>query len=595
MLYRVTPSATRGDLQRATQRIVKGLPSGAVTTTTNYLDAKNGADILSSVMVPFLLAFSVFALLASAMIIANVVSGVVIAGYRDIGVMKSVGFTPGQVMIVLLGLILIPASIGCLIGIPLGTAASQPFLQQTAHAMNLPAPFTAAVPVDLAVLAAILGVAALAAAGPTWRAGHLSAVAAITTGSAPSAARGSRFHARLSQLPLPRPLTLAVGDALARPLRSAMTMGAILFGVATVVFALSLHLSLGQVAAHLIRDGYVQVDVERPPTDAQGQPVKPGFPGGQPPQISDRRVVSLLRSDPQTARFVAEGQATVRVPGIAQPIQYYAYRGASSWIGYALISGRWFEHPGEVVAPTRLMQEAHLRIGQRFTAQIGGRPVRLRLVGEILDQTDTDLLLRGTWATLHAAEPRLQAYEYEVQVRSGVSPGSYRYGLYQQMAPTGPNPLSINTVDQSSSDTDFILLNAVIAALALVLIAIAVAGVFNTVVLSTREKARDVAILKAVGMAPGQVVTMVLGSIALLGVVAGVIGIPVGLLLHARIITFMAQAATGSDIPPAFFDLINHALLPLLALAGVAIAVFGAWLPARWAAAGPVAEVLQSE
>jgi putative ABC transport system permease protein len=163
------------------------------------------------------------------------------------------------------------------------------------------------------------------------------------------------------------------------------------------------------------------------------------------------------------------------------------------------------------------------------------------------------------------------------------------------MAPTGPNPLSINTVDQSSSDTDFILLNAVIAALALVLIAIAVAGVFNTVVLSTREKARDVAILKAVGMAPGQVVTMVLGSIALLGVVAGVIGIPGGLLLHARIITFMAQAATGSDIPPAFFDLINHALLPLLALAGVAIAVVGAWLPARWAAAGPVAEVLQSE
>lgn len=46
-------------------------------------------------MSPFLLAFSVFALLASALIIANLVGGAVIAGTHEIGIMKSVGFTPG--------------------------------------------------------------------------------------------------------------------------------------------------------------------------------------------------------------------------------------------------------------------------------------------------------------------------------------------------------------------------------------------------------------------------------------------------------------------------------------------------------------------
>jgi putative ABC transport system permease protein len=163
------------------------------------------------------------------------------------------------------------------------------------------------------------------------------------------------------------------------------------------------------------------------------------------------------------------------------------------------------------------------------------------------------------------------------------------------MAPTGPNPLSINTVDRSSSNADFILLNSVIAGLALVLTAIAAAGVFNTVVLTTREKARDVAILKAVGMAPRQVVVMVLAGVALLGAIAGGVGIPGGLLLHARILTFMAQAASGTRVPPGFFDLIDHALLPLLALAGVVIAAIGAWLPAQWAAASSVTDVLQSE
>jgi len=597
MLYRVSPAGTPGDLGKVTQAITRGLPAGAVVNTNTYLDAKKGADLLSAVMVPFLLAFSIFALLASVLIIANVVSGVVIASYRDIGILKSVGFTPGQVMAVLLGLILAPTLPGCLIGIPLGTAGSPPFLQQTAHALNLPAPFTAAIPVDLLVLVTILATATLAAVGPSWRSGHLTTVSAITTGTAPSSGRGSHMEARLSALPIPRAVSLGVGDIVTRPLRSTMTMGAIVLGVATVVFALSLHLSLGQVAAHLIRDRYVQVNLYRPPPDALQQGIKGGSPGGQaaPSQISDRRMTRLLQSDPGTTRFVAETSEQVVIPGIAQPIQFYAYRGPSSWIGYALISGRWFSHPGEVVAPTRLLTQAHVQLGQSFTAQVSGKSVRLRLVGEILDQTDNDLLLRGNWATLRAVDPHIQPSNYEVQIRNGMDPRAYLDSLTQRLQSQGPGGLSADIIEQSSQDSSFVLLNGVIAALAIVLIAIAVAGVFNTVILTTREKVRDVAILKAVGMAPHQVVSMVITSVVLLGLVAGILGIPAGLLLHAQVITLMAQAASGSNIPPSFLDLINHADLPLLGLAGVVIAALGAWVPAQWAASSRVSEVLQTE
>jgi putative ABC transport system permease protein len=598
MLYRVTPAGTAAALQKATQSVTRGVPAGAVVSTSNYLDQKVNADLLSSVMVPFLLAFSACALLASVMIITNVVSGVVIASYRDIGIMKSVGFSPGQVTQVLLGLILAPTLLGCVLGIPLGTLASQPFLQRTAHALNLPAPFTAAVPVDLLVAAVIVSVATLAALLPAWRAGRLSAVTAITRGSAPPSTHGSGPGTILSRLPLPRPVSLGLADALARPLRTAMTMGAILVGVATVVFALSLHLSLGQVATHLIRDKYVQIDVQRP-TLASPQTGATAPPGGPrfPRPLSDRQVTHVLRTDPDTARFVSETQENITVPGIAQSIPYYAYREPSSWIGYAQISGRWFSHPGEVVAPTKLISEAHLTLGQSFTAQMNGHAVRLRLVGEILDQSGNDLLLRGGWAALHAADPRAQPDTYEVQVRQGLDPVAYQRGLYARVGVTGPGPapISVDTVQGSSSNTDFLLLNGVIAALALVLTAIAVAGVFNTVILSTREKVRDVAILKAVGMAPAQVISMVVASIALLGLVAGLAGIPIGLTLHAQILAFMGQAASGTRIPPAFFDLINHAVLPFFALAGMVIAAIGAWFPARWAASRGVTEVLQTE
>src|SRR5205807_853754 len=107
---------------------------------------------------------------------------------------------------------------------------SQPFLQQTAHALGLPAPFTAVIPVDLLILCGILAAALLAAIVPAWRAGHLSAVSALTIGSAPAVGRASGLGRLVACLPLPRALTLGVGDAIARPLRSIMTLGAITIG-----------------------------------------------------------------------------------------------------------------------------------------------------------------------------------------------------------------------------------------------------------------------------------------------------------------------------------------------------------------------------
>jgi putative ABC transport system permease protein len=213
-------------------------------------------------------------------------------------------------------------------------------------------------------------------------------------------------------------------------------------------------------------------------------------------------------------------------------------------------------------------------------------------VGEILDETGDDLLLRGDWSTLAAMAPGIEPDRYEVAIKPGTDPDVYARSLRNQA--TGMM-LDASATARSDQNTSFIMLNTVIAGLALVLIVVAVTGVFNTVVLTTREKARNIAILKAVGMAPRQVVTMVVASVALLGLVAGIFGIPLGLELHRQILQFMGQIATGTAIPPAFFDQISHAELPLLALTGVAVAALGAWLPARWAAAGRVAEVLQAE
>ena len=68
----------------------------------------------------FVLAFAILGLVLAVLITANVVSATVIASYRRIGVLKSVGFTPGQVTAVYLTQISLPAAVGVVAGTILG-------------------------------------------------------------------------------------------------------------------------------------------------------------------------------------------------------------------------------------------------------------------------------------------------------------------------------------------------------------------------------------------------------------------------------------------------------------------------------------------
>jgi putative ABC transport system permease protein len=577
MAYRLRQASTAAQITSAIAAISASVPADAVIDSSNYLDAKLNADRTTAVMIPFLLAFSGFALLASVLIIANLVGGAVIAGTREIGILKSVGFTPSQVIRVFAGQMLIPAGVGCLLGVPAGVLLSQPFLSDTAHAFGLPRTFGIAPGADLLGLLVILLVVIATTVLASLRAGHQSAAAAIAAGTAPSSGGGARLARLAGRLPSSRALTLGLGESFARPVRSAMTVAAILIGVATVTFALGLHESLMMVASALTRDRQVQVQVYR---EAVG---KSSSGNG----LSEEQATALIAAQPGTARFVGVGHADVSIPGAGHPVPVFAYRGDASWLGYQMIHGRWFAAAGEAVAPTAFFTRTGHHLADAITASVYGRPVRITLVGEIFDQQADNVILRTGIGTLPG---RTAIWNYEIQLRSGTDPARYAAAIES----AGPG-LSARINRENGIDTAFLLINSVLAGLALVLALIASAGVFNTVVLNIREKARDIAILKAIGMTPRQVVAMVLASMAVLGILGAVVGIPVGIVLHRNILIVMGQIATSTGIPDAFFRVFGPALLLCLAAAGIVIAMLGALLPAQWAARARVTEVLQTE
>jgi putative ABC transport system permease protein len=196
------------------------------------------------------------------------------------------------------------------------------------------------------------------------------------------------------------------------------------------------------------------------------------------------------------------------------------------------------------------------------------------------------------WSTLTAADPGAEPDRYVVQLQPGSDADAYAAAVRAQE----PDFLTVtpNRAAQESTSDTINTLNALMSVLVLVLGLIAAAGVFATMLLHVRERSRDLAILKAVGMSPGQLLTMVMTSAAVLGVIGGLAALPLGVRTYHGLMTQLAQQI-GNRPPPFAFDVLPPATLYPLGAMGLAIALAGAFFPARRAARNRAAGTLRSE
>jgi putative ABC transport system permease protein len=588
MLYRFTAAGTEAQVSAGRAAIVAAVPSGALSGSRSYLSVKLGADGTTGAFVPFVTAFAVLGLLMSVLIIGIVVSGAVGAGTRRIGILKSLGFTPAQVVRAYVGQALIPAAIGTGLGVVCGNLLAIPMMGEVAGAYGTGALLIPAW-VDAAVPAAALALVVATALVPALRAGRLRTAEVISVGRTPRAGGGRRARHLLGRLPLPRSLSLGLANPFAHPSRSATMAAAVAFGAIAVTFAVGLNASLVAIQTDRNRDsaGAVVVDTGMPGA-GPGQLHPKG--GQSTPAADPAAVAAAIHAQPATRAYYGTARTQVSVPGINGATQIVAYQGDVSWAGYRMISGTWFNGPGQAVAPTRFLQAAGVHVGDTITLTDHGRDARVRIVGEVFDLRDQGMDVLTDISSLAGLAPEVKVSQYNVEVRAGTDLPHYLDSLNSVLSPIGATALS----GRGGTSGVIAIMEALIATLTLMLAAVAGLGVLNTVVLDTRERVHDVGVFKALGMTPRQTVAMVITSVAGIGLVAGVIGVPIGIALHDYITPVMGHAV-GTNLPTADIAVYHAPELVLLALGGLAIAAAGALLPAGWAARTSTATALRTE
>jgi putative ABC transport system permease protein len=496
---------------------------------------------------------------------------------------------------VYLAQISIPAAAGALAGTILGNSWVLPVIGmyeiQGAHVsvplwINLTAPL------------GMLALTGLAAAIPAVRAGRLRAIAAITAGQAPRPGRGAVAYRLAARLRLPETVTTGLAAPFSRPARSAVTLAALLFGLTGVVLGTSLNASIHKIN-HSATTGLGQLQT--------------AFHGLSSAFTPSQAAVAqaAIRAQPGTLRYVGEtdlqylpgppgpgspaAKVNVGVPGRPDlPLTTYAYDGDSSWLGWSLVSGRWYDGPGQADVSTVFAADTRQATGDSITLMVNGKPVTVRIAGEVFVPSPVPAVWVSS-QTLNAPAAGLAVHQYDIDLTPGTSIQGYTNAL-QRALQRALGPDIVVGTEGASSIAGF-LDTSLFAWLAVLVGVLAGLGVLNAALLATRERVHDLGVLKAVGMTPGQTITMVICWVIFPAVIAAAVALPVGLILQDHLVRQLTSSTAlhGTALPGSFVQALGGSDLLLLALAGLAIAVAGALGPATWAARTRTSAVLHTE
>jgi putative ABC transport system permease protein len=592
---------------------------------------------------------SVVALLVGLFLVYNTVSFAVLRRRREIGILRSLGLSPGGIARLFLTEVVLIGIVGAVVGIGFGLALSNGALQALARTVsNLYGEVPAFPPVTWAHPAVLMqglligiGVAVLGSLGPIREALSVEPTRALdpkgyeTAGAirvVPTLAGAALIFALAGLAALPGPvqgvplfgylsaflvvlgfawlspvlirvvgyclramLPLRAGclarlaaDELDRaPVRNAVAVSALMVGLALMI-GVSAMIHSFRLTVDLWLEQTVKADlIVAPPTWLGAGPV-----GALPESMRGRleTIPGVMAVDSYRDVRMQFRDAPVVVVARdlllhAKHSRYLFMEGDSPTVLAETV------RKDQIIVSETFARQFKLGRGDRMTLPSPQGPVEFTIAGRFYDYS-TDggkvVLDRSLYARLWGDR---SATVFPVYLTPGADPEAIRRMVSERLQ--GGPPVMILTNGELKREVlrIFDQTFAITYALEIIAVTVALLGIANTLLSGILERKRELAVLRAIGGTPAQVGRLILWESGLLGLAGTILGLGAGLVLSVLLIEVINKQSFGWTIvfypaPWVWLEAAGLALLTTL-LAG-----YG---PARRAARLPVAEGLQYE
>jgi putative ABC transport system permease protein len=527
-----------------------------------------------------MLAFSVMALLLSAILVATSLAATLARQVREIGVMKTVGARTGQLARLYAVLVAALGLVAAALALPAGIFGARAFARSVAAMLN----FTLT-SVELPLWVFAVQVAAgvivplLVAAIPIARAARITVREAIDQQGAPPP------RPRSSSLPL------AVRNALRRPARLLLTMTLLSAGGAMFMTALDVsrgwERNLDKMRETRFYDVEVKLEEAEPHAVAAGVRALPGVRiveswGHSPAAIARPGRIDVVRTYPD------RGHGSLAV--LAPPPE-------SALVRFPVLSGRWLVRGDDDAVvlnhvAARQAAAAGVTVGGRISLSLDGIPTTWRVVGIVEEigaagvaYVTDEAFARVTGTSGRARLLRIATGAASPAERTRVIRAIDRSLLDARVGVEAAVPLS--ELRTAVGDHIVILIRALIA-MAIGMAVVGTLGLGSTMSISIVERTRELGVMKAIGATPARIVRAIIGEGLAIALASCVLAILLGIPLTALVGWLVGNLGFLAPLPLVI------APGPMLLWTGLVtlVAVAATWWPARRAAALRVTDAL---
>ncbi|MGB8645694.1 MAG: FtsX-like permease family protein [Anaerolineae bacterium] len=554
---------------------------GTIRDPQNYV-GKRELDAL----LLLLLVFALVGLITSGFLVANTLSAIVAEQVGEIGAIKAIGGTRGQVLLIYLFAGGIYGMVGTLFGLILGTVLSWRLLAYIGSFLSLDASFMLD-PAGLA-LGVLVGIGVTLVAGliPAMTATLIPVKDALDSygiGSTYGMGRVDRLVRRLVALP---PLAaMSLRNLARRKARTLVTLFVIAVAVAGLLAAQSVSISVDSAIEDLFHvyraDAWVYF----------GEPVSTAFESALRGLPFVARVETWSFQDTWVMNPGRYGvtAAPARLVGLPSDTQLYA----PSWV-----AGRWYraDETDAVVISSDLALAQDLRLGDPVQVDSGNDPRWFRVVGILVDNSvflgsqvtgkvflREDLVAmmqqRSGYATLFALA--FDAHD-SATVQNRLDQIAARWNRYSLSTDSAAGEV------RSAREQTRILALA-LAAMSLLIGLLGALGVVNTLTLNVLERRRELGVLRAVGASDANLIQAFLAEGLALGFGGWLLGLLIGYPLGLALTRLMESVLF--QIPYRF----TPQMVLISLLLALILSASGSLVPALGAARLRVGEVLRYE
>jgi ABC-type antimicrobial peptide transport system permease subunit len=477
---------------------------------------------------------------------------------REVGVLRAVGWRKGRVLALILGEALLLSLLGGLVGIGLGVAMIEAASRAPSYGAMVRGGYSAGLFAQGLVTALLLG--AVGGLYPAWWASRLTPIEALRYEGGGSG-RSRRSHSSTGSPAAPAwRLPTFLRDLGRRRMRTALTVLGIGVGVSALV------------AFNGIADGMInQLNSFAGGNSLGDLTLMQGDTADMGLSVIEERVGQAIQGMPQVESISGMILGFTAQPGIPFFIVIGIEPDEPPMRHFQIVAGRAIQRPNEILLGRPAANSLKKAVGQSLELLSGSyRIVGIYQTGVAWEEWGGVLAMREAQALFN--RPRQVSY-YLVNVKDPADVEFVRQAIEKRFSNVSASVSSEFAQNTDDIQTMKSMTNAV------VLMALIVGGIviLNTMVMTIYERTREIGTLRALGWRKRRILGMVVREAVLLSVLAGLVGILLGMGL-----TKLMSMAPAAGYLAAHYTPSNLAQTMIVAvLLGVLGGIYPAWRASR--------------